>query len=168
MDIRYQIYKRYESMSKIHSFFQIEFFVQIKDSNRRRIGASIVTSTSIYEVLRKGSGAMKAEAPSMTKIFIIFDPTTFPMAISGFHLLAATIEVTSSGILVPIATTVNHIIACDNQKYFAIFTEPSTRIFQPIKRTIIPPIIQRIAFQVEVIISTSSLSSGIKLLCFTE
>lgn len=47
----------------------------------------------------------------MTKIFIIFEPTTFHTAISGFHLRAAMIEVVSSGILVPMATTVRPIIA---------------------------------------------------------
>ena len=47
-----------------------------------------------------------AEIQRITKIFIIFEPTTFQTAISGFHLRAAIIDVASSGILVPIATTV--------------------------------------------------------------
>lgn len=104
----------------------------------------------------------------MTKIFIIFEPTTFQTAISGFHLRAAMIEVASSGILVPIATIVRPIIACESQKIFAISTAPSTRIFHHINKTNIPHIIQRIAFQGEIIFSISSLSSGVKLLCLRE
>lgn len=129
---------------------------------------NIATSKSIYEVFKKGSGVMIADIPSITKIFIILEPTTFPTAISGFHLRAAIIEVASSGILVPIATTVSPIIACESQKLFAISTAPSTSNFPPINKTSIPPIIQRLAFQGEVIFSTSSLASGIKLLCFRE
>ena len=110
-----------------------------------------------------------AEVPSITKIFIIFEPTTFQTAISGFHLRAAIIEVASSGILVPIATTVSPMIACESQKLFAISTAPSTSNFPPINKTSIHHIIQRLAFQGEVIFSTSSLvASGIKLLCFSE
>ena len=128
----------------------------------------MATIKSVYELFRKGRGIIIAEVPRITKIFIIFEPTTFQIAISGFHLLAAIIEVASSGILVPIAITVSPIIACDNQKNFAIFTAPSTRIFPPINKTSIPPIIHKVAFHGDVIFSTSSLSSGIKLLCFTE
>lgn len=101
-------------------------------------------------------------------IFITFDPTTFHTAISGFHRLAAMIEVASSGILVPIATIVRPMMASDNQNNLAISTAPSTSIFQPINNTAIPEKIQRVAFPVEAIFSTFSLSSGTKLLCFTE
>lgn len=144
------------------------FLVQINERRSKRIGANIATIRSVYEAFKNGSGAIIAEVPRITKIFIIFEPTTFQIAISGFHLLAAIIEVASSGILVPIATTVSPIIACDNQKNFAIFTAPSTRIFHPINNTSIPPAIHKVAFHGDMIFSTFSLSSGIKLLCFTE
>ena len=109
-----------------------------------------------------------AEIQRITKIFIIFEPTTFQTAISGFHLRAAIIDVASSGILVPIATTVRPMMASDNQKNFAISTAPVTRIFYPINNTSTPPMIQRTALREEEIFSTVSLSSGIKLLCLTE
>lgn len=111
---------------------------------------------------------MIAEVPNITRIFMIFDPTTFPIAISEFPLLAAMIDVTSSGILVPIATTVRPMIDCESQKFFAIPTAPSTNIFHPVKRTRIHQATQRRAFHVEIIFSTFSLSSGMKLLCRTE
>lgn len=47
--------------------------------------------------------------PRIKKILKIFDPTTFPTASSTFLRNAATILVTSSGILVPMATTVSPI-----------------------------------------------------------
>ena len=109
--MRYTIYNTYVIKRSTPSFLQIEFFVQIKESNKRRIGAKIATIKSVYELFRKGSGVIIAEAQRMTKTFIIFEPTTFQTAISGFHLRAAIIEVASSGILVPIATTVSPMIA---------------------------------------------------------
>ncbi len=99
---------------------------------------------------------------------MILDPTTFHTAISAFQRLAAMIDVASSGILVPIATIVRPMIASDNQNNLAISTAPSTSIFQPKNSTAIPEKIQRDAFHGEAIFSTVSLSSGTKLLCFTE
>ncbi len=109
-----------------------------------------------------------ADKPRITKIFIILEPTTFQTAISGFHLRAAIIEVASSGALVPIATIVRPMIACESQKLLAITTAPSTSNFPPVNKTAIHANIQRDAFHGEIIFSTSSLSSGIKLLCFKE
>lgn len=111
---------------------------------------------------------MRDEIPRITRIFITLEPTTFQTAISGFQRLAAIIEVASSGMLVPIATTVSPMIDCESPKLFAISTAPSTRIFPPINKTVIPAIIQRIAFPVDSIVSTSSLLSGTKLLCLSE
>jgi hypothetical protein len=71
----------------------------------------VATSKSIYELFRKGRGAIIAEVQRIIKIFIIFEPTIFQTAISGFPLRAAMIEVASSGVLVPTATIVNPMIA---------------------------------------------------------
>lgn len=78
------------------------------------------------------------------------------------------IDVASSGILVPMATIVRPMMASESPNNFAISTAPSTSIFQPINNTAIPETIQRLAFQGDAIFSTVSLSSGTKLLCFTE
>lgn len=123
---------------------------------------------STYELSANGSGAIKDEIPRITRMFITLEPTTFHTAMSAFPRRAAMIDVASSGILVPIATIVSPIIASDKPNNLAISTAPSTRIFQPIKRTAIPEKIHNVAFQGEAIFSTTSLSSGTKLLCFTE
>lgn len=95
------------------------------------IGAAIAIMRSTYDGVRNGSGATIADAQSMTRRFMIFDPTIFPTAISDFPLLAATIEVVSSGALVPIATIVSPMIASDIWNFFARDTAPSTRTFHP-------------------------------------
>lgn len=64
---------------------------------------------STKEDERKGSGAIIDDIQRITNMFMIFEPTTFPTAISGFPRLAAMIEVTISGILVPTATIVSPI-----------------------------------------------------------
>jgi hypothetical protein len=71
-------------------------------------------------------------------------------------------------VLVPIATIVSPIIDSESPHIFAISTDPVTRSFPPMMRIDMPPMIQSHAFQVFDIISISSDSSGIKLLCITE
>ena len=51
-------------------------------------------------------GVITAETPRMSRILNRLEPITLPMAISFCPLRAATIEVTSSGRLVPMATIV--------------------------------------------------------------
>lgn len=146
----------------------MEFLVQTSDNKSSTIGAINPTERSIYELSENGNGAIKDEIPRITSIFIMFEPTTFHTAISAFHLLAAMTDVASSGILVPIATIVSPIIDSDNPNNLAISTAPSTRIFHPINNTAIPDMIHRVALAGDAIFSTVSLSSGKKLLCFTE
>lgn len=74
----------------------------------------------------------------MRKIFAIFDPRTFPIAISVFPWILAMIETTNSGILVPIATIVNPMIASEILNFLAIETAPSTRTFHQNVRRINP------------------------------
>lgn len=97
-------------MSMSHSFLPREFRVQKRANNKSIIGAERDTIISTNEPAKNGNGAIKADIPSMTAIFMILDPTTFPTAISEFHRLAAMIDVTSSGALVPTATIVSPMI----------------------------------------------------------
>jgi len=99
---------------------------------------------------------------------MIFEPITFPTAISAFPRRAAIKEVTISGVLVPIATIVRPIIASESHAIFARSTAPVTSILPQINRTPIPQSTQRDAFHGESTVSTASDSSGVKLLCFNE
>ncbi len=56
-------------------------------------------------------GIRIAVTPRIQRILKIFEPTTFPTAISDSFFIDATIEVNNSGKLVPTATTVNPITA---------------------------------------------------------
>lgn len=93
--------------------------------NKRRV-AKIVIATSILLRISNGSGCITAVKPSIQNILKILLPTTFPIAISACFLSAATTEVASSGRLVPIATTVNPIIASLIPIFVARSTAPST------------------------------------------
>ncbi len=132
------------------------------------MGADMTRRRSMKELERKGSGAIIEDTPRITSMFMILEPTTFPTAISGFPRLAAMIEVTSSGMLVPIATIVSPMILSETWNDRAISTAPSTRIFPPENKRTTASIIHRIDFQRGILRITSLLSSGIKLLCFTE
>lgn len=155
-------------MRRNPSFLPIWFLVQKRERIKSIIGAKITIMRSINDVARKGRGAKMADTPRITKRFIIFDPTTFPTAISEFPLLAAMIEVASSGALVPTATIVRPMIDSESPNNFAISTAHETRSFHHPRSTSIPAIIQSVAFQGETIFSTFSPSSGMKLLCLIE
>ena len=55
------------------------------------------------------TGLTMEEIPNTKKMLKIFDPTTFPMAMSTFFFLTAAIDVASSGREVPMETIVNPI-----------------------------------------------------------
>lgn len=131
------------------------------------IGAPITTIRSANDDGRNGSGVTTADIPRMTRRFMILDPTTLPIAISELPRRAAMIDVVSSGVLVPIAMTVNPMIDSESPRTFARSTAPSTRILPPIRRTVMPPKIHSHAFHGLAMTSTFSLTSGTKLLCFT-
>ena len=61
----------------------------------------------------------------------MLEPTTFPIDISKFRLIAAITEVVNSGKLVPIATTVSEIILSLTPIFVAKLTAPSTRKSEP-------------------------------------
>ena len=61
---------------------------------------------SVTIVIEIGACAMIPTEPKMREMFIMFEPITFPRARSFLPFFAATIEVTSSGKLVPTATMV--------------------------------------------------------------
>ena len=77
-----------------------------------------------------------AVTPRMRKKLATFDQRTFPIAISVFPERLARTDTTNSGILVPIATIVSPIIACEIENLRAIATAPSIRIFPQNERRI--------------------------------
>lgn len=83
-------------------------------------------------------GDINEAIPRIRNIFAIFDPSTFPIAISVFPEMLANTETISSGTLVPIATIVRPIIACDIQNFRASDTEPSIRTLPQKVRRINP------------------------------
>ena len=72
-----------------------------------------------------------ADELKINKTLKIFEPTTLATAMSFSPFLAATIEVTSSGKLVPIATIVNPIIKESTLKNSAICFALSTTTLPP-------------------------------------
>ena len=63
-----------------------------------------IKQTSVRFSATKEIGEMTAVAPNIRNTLKIFDPRTFPIAISTSFFLAAAMDVTSSGRLVPTAT----------------------------------------------------------------
>ncbi len=88
-------------------------------------------------------GVIIALSPSIKKILAIFDPVTFAIAISVLPCRLAVTETMSSGRLVPIATMVRPMIACEILNRLAMLTAPSTRILPPKVRSHSPPAIAR-------------------------
>gem|GEM_PF-4509461 len=72
--------------------------------------ALTVTYKSIVLSCENGIGVMSQLIPNTNKTLKILDHTILPIAISDFPLSPATMDVTSSGSDVPIATTVSPII----------------------------------------------------------
>jgi hypothetical protein len=73
----------------------------------------VQTKISVKLLHSSVTGEIVAESPRIQKILKIFEPTILPTAMSVCHFRAATIDVTSSGRDVPIATTVRPIIRSD-------------------------------------------------------
>ena len=70
----------------------------------------------------------------------IFEPTTFPKAISDFFLHAAVIDAVSSGNEVPHAIIVKDIIESEIPHDWASITDESTKNFEDIISSVKPPI----------------------------
>jgi len=76
-------------------------------------------------------GVIAEETPNIVKILKIFYPIRFPIEISICFLMAATTEVISSGILVPMATIVREIMRSSTPICVARPTAPLTRNSAP-------------------------------------
>ena len=82
----------------------------VKTKINSRTETPILTHKSVTLSVVTFRGDMPAEAPRIRKVLKIFEPTTFPMAISAFFLRAAIKEVANSGREVPIEIMVNPMI----------------------------------------------------------
>jgi len=82
--------------------------------------------------------------PNIKKILKIFEPITFPIAISLFFLKAATSDVTSSGREVPIETMVRPISFSLTPRKVAIATDLSTTNLLPKIKAVSPEIMNAI------------------------
>ena len=88
------------------------------------------------------TGYTAAESPRMRRIFPMFDPRTFPMAISEAHLIAAIQLVKNSGMLVPQATIVSPMMRSDIPRRLANAEDPFTRMSAAITRITRPRMIE--------------------------
>ena len=73
------------------------------------------------------NGMIPAVTPKMPNTLNVLEPRTLPSATSGFFFRAAIVHVTSSGRLVPIATTVIPITVCESAMLSASSIQPSMR-----------------------------------------
>ncbi len=76
-------------------------------------------------------GEMSAASPRMNAMLKMFEPTALLSAISGFASSAAWTETTSSGIDVPIATTVKPMTAGLTRSRVEMLVAPRTRSSPP-------------------------------------
>lgn len=81
----------------------------------------------------------------MDRMLKMLEPMTFPTAMSFSPLNAATMEVASSGRLVPMATIVSPMTASETWNSLAISTEPLTKSLAPPMSNATPPITKRMA-----------------------
>jgi hypothetical protein len=79
-------------------------------------------------VLVKTIGANREHTPKIRNVLKMFEPTTFPIAMSVWPSNAEMILIVSSGIDVPTATTVRPTINCGTRRRSAKATEPSVSI----------------------------------------
>ena len=98
----------------------LPFPVNRKMNNK--IPTKIFTRTSNMEFSFNSTGAITVETPRIKNILKMFDPTTFPIAMSTFFLRTATMEVASSGREVPMETTVKPITLSERPMASAIST----------------------------------------------
>ena len=85
---------------------------------------------------------MTQVVPRTNKMLKMFEPTMLPTAISGCFFKAATMQVTNSGRLVPIATTVSPIILSEMFNICAISIAELTVKLLPQISPAIPAIIK--------------------------
>ena len=73
------------------------------------------------------SGAISAVTPKIINVLKIFEPTTFPIAISALPWIAESMLTTISGAEVPIPTMVTPIMNSLRPNFLAMLDAPSTR-----------------------------------------
>ena len=102
--------------------------VEFKPRSIRRIVTPIFNGRSFLIALREiFIGQTKADAPKISNVLKMFDPTTFPIAMSALPCTAERKLTTISGVDVPIPTIVRPITNSLNPKRLAMLEEPSTR-----------------------------------------
>ena len=106
--------------------------------------------------IRNPTGLIAAAIPSTSKMLKMLEPITFPSAISTSFFLAATMEVTSSGRLVPSATIVSPISVWLSPNDNAISDALLTTKSPPNLIAIIPPTIKSMLFHIGIILISSS------------
>ena len=82
----------------------------LQTQTRSRTAVAVATAVSSTNLLSNTTGLISAEVPATNKILKTLLPTILPIAISALPLLAAAIDVTSSGNEVPKATIVRPMI----------------------------------------------------------
>lgn len=123
-------------------------FLPIKNAKKRKIVVPIHIQISAKLHVLILMGANTDEIPRIQKILKIFEPTILPTAISFCPFRAATIDVISSGIDVPMATIVRPITRSETPNNCAILTAPSTNIFHPTMSPTRPSTMSPIEIQV--------------------
>ena len=125
-------------------------------ASRREISLSRLITASISEAptaqgmsfftvfLAMVIGATIAATPTISIVLKIFEPTTFPTAMSVVPFRADTKLTKNSGADVPIATTVRPITICGTFSRWAIAVAPSVRRSAPHNTSTIPIIINSI------------------------
>ena len=123
----------------LSSWFLFPINIAIK---RNSVPTNKITM-SILKFWLKEIGLIKELTDTMNRILKIFEPTTFPIAISLFFLVAATMDVTNSGKEVPAAIIVKPIIFSLTPKFVAsripLFTTNWPPTIRPAKPNTIHP-----------------------------
>ena len=94
------------------------FFFPTKESIQTKKVANNKKIKLLIKFTATAKGVITAPTPNIRSKFNTHEPTKFPMAKSVSLLIVATIEVTSSGEAVPIATIVEPIIASERPHNF--------------------------------------------------
>ena len=125
----------------------------VREQNKR-------TAMSIKLALSTWSGRIQVENPRMNKILKMFEPTTFPMAMSFSPLQAATMEIISSGRLVPKAMIVRPIRRSLIPKARAMYSALLIVNCPPAIIPASPRTVKRMLFQTGFVSSVSVSSAG--------
>ena len=107
-----------------------------------------------------GCGETSVVSPITHSTLKIFEPRTFPIAMSGSLRIAATTESESSGILVPSATSESPITASGTLSICASEVAPATSLSAPKTRSPIPRITKITLSTIGVLTPASTSSSS--------